>query len=459
MNNHWLAELFREPWAMEQAAQQAFIQRVTEAMQSARWAGRQLPRMTEERPINVEEDGTAVLDIRGALLKEVPWWFKYEDIAATSYQALEADLEAAMGMPEVLAIRLDIDSPGGQSFGLKRVADAIHAAGKVKPVTARVDDMAASAAYWLGSQASRISAGPLAMLGSIGTYLTVVNVDRLLKNHGIEVDVIRSAPLKGAGAGGTPLTADQRETYQELVNTLTRAFVADVARGRGMSVSKVQELATGETWIGPVALEKGLCDAIETHSEMSGRGASRRAETDPKMEDSMGDQKDNKGGDTAAPAPAAAPKAATIAELKAAFPGETEFVLAQAEKGATLGDAKLAFADVVLDRNKSLKAENEALKAKAAAPTAPRRDPAADTEGVQPLESADPSAAAAAPKEDFLTKARALADAKKIPLLQACSDLARREPQLHAAYREYCLTHAGELRAKAPQGWEEAAAK
>jgi signal peptide peptidase SppA len=456
-NSFFLAELHREPWAMEQGAYEAFVAKVSDALQAARFASRPMP-TAAPRPLSIEADGTALIYITGTLMKDVPWWFKYESIPATAYGDIEKDLQAALASPDVKRIQLVVDSPGGQSSGLKRVADSLFAAREQKPITARVEDMSASAAYWLTCQASEISAGPLAALGSIGTYLVIPNFERLAKNIGIEVEVFRTGSLKGAGVPGTALTPEQRGFYQELVDTLTQGFVADVARGRGVSVAKVQEWTSGRVWIGKEAMALGLCDTLESNLELSGRSAARTADyrvSNVSHEEEAMPPKSATTEEPVIPPAPAAPKAATIAELKAAFPGESDFVLAQAEKNAPMADAKAAFADVVIERNKALKAENEALKAKAAAPApvAPRKDVAADTAGVVPLEQADPGSGAA-PKEDFLTKAKALAESKKIPLFQACSELARKEPELHAAYVEHCRTNRKEINRRKPEGWE-----
>lgn len=263
------AHLERDPWFMEERALHAFLSQVSEA--AGRIPTSRPPSGGEQAGYKMESDGTAVVVVEGALMKSVPWWYRAYDIAATAYPDIEAQVNAAAASPEVKRIRLDIYSHGGSSAGVKRTGDAIFAARKAKPVLARIDDMACSAAYWLASQASEISADPMATVGSIGTYLTFMDIERLAKNEGIDVKVFTSGPLKGAGVPGTRLTPEQEKDLEKWVLDLTEMFVADVARGRGLSVAKVKPWATGGTWLGAESKAMGLVDRVESHLEMQAR--------------------------------------------------------------------------------------------------------------------------------------------------------------------------------------------
>jgi len=82
-------------------------------------------------------------------------WF-----ADTDYASVRASGRRALADPSVKTVDLVIDSPGGSVLGLPETADVIHAANRVKPVRAFVTGIAASAAYWLASQASTITLTP-----------------------------------------------------------------------------------------------------------------------------------------------------------------------------------------------------------------------------------------------------------------------------------------------------------
>ncbi len=97
--------------------------------------------------------GIAVLPIYGTLVRRTVGLEAESGMA--SYQGLATMLDAAVADPNVAAILLDIDSAGGESGGVFDLADRVAAAAKRKPVWALANDMAFSAAYAIGSAASR----------------------------------------------------------------------------------------------------------------------------------------------------------------------------------------------------------------------------------------------------------------------------------------------------------------
>lgn len=108
----------------------------------------------------------AVISIHGTLVRRTVGL--EAESGLTSYAALAAQLDAALASPEVVAILLDIDSPGGESSGVFDLADRIRTASQVKPVWAVANDMAFSAAYALASAASKVFVSRTGGVGSIG---------------------------------------------------------------------------------------------------------------------------------------------------------------------------------------------------------------------------------------------------------------------------------------------------
>jgi protease-4 len=129
----------------------------------------------------------AVISLTGKLMKQ-----QASMGGGTSTVQARRDIRAAASDPDIGAILLRIDSPGGTAAGTKELADEITAAKTKKPVWAYVEDMAASAAYWAASQASRIIANETALVGSIGTYGVVQDTSGMAAMEGVKVHVIRS---------------------------------------------------------------------------------------------------------------------------------------------------------------------------------------------------------------------------------------------------------------------------
>lgn len=214
----------------------------------------------EEDPGYSIVNDTAMVDVTGTLMREVPWILQVFGADASSYRRIAEDVTEADADPQVEEILLWVNSPGGLAAGTEQVADTIY--GAEKPVTAYIQDIGASAAYYLASQADRVLSHPTAEIGSIGTRQVWIDSSEMYKERGIEVKQVKSGEYKGVGQPGTEITEEQLEPEQEIVGQLTEMFVNAVARGRGMSTDAVWELATGRVWLGEAAMDLGLVDAL-----------------------------------------------------------------------------------------------------------------------------------------------------------------------------------------------------
>lgn len=210
----------------------------------------------------VDSNGIATVPIKGTLIKgEIPWWFEFLGIDATSMSDATSMVLAADSDPNVSTIFLDIDSPGGTLDGTQELADAV--ASTKKPTVAHASDLMASAAYWIGSQTDVLTANKSAFIGSIGVYSVMSDSSRLYKNAGVDVHVIRSAHLKGAGIAGDRITGEQLSAEQDLINKAASLFASYVAKGRKMDTESADSVSTGQLWMAEEAHSLGLIDAIK----------------------------------------------------------------------------------------------------------------------------------------------------------------------------------------------------
>ena len=164
-------------------------------------------------------------------------------------------------------IVLSIDSPGGSVSGTRTAADAVSHAASKKEVVAVADDMAASAAYWIGAQATTFVADPGTTVGSIGVIMALKDTSEKNAKDGVQVHVLRSGAQKALGQPGEVVTDETLAHYNEQLMTFHDQFVQVVAQGRGMPVAQVRTLATGRTWIGQAAVDVGLADHVGTVRE------------------------------------------------------------------------------------------------------------------------------------------------------------------------------------------------
>lgn len=186
-------------------------------------------------------------------------WF-----ADSDYSEIRQNVKRALADPSVRTIDLVIDSPGGAVLGLPETADAIHAANRVKPVRAFVTGIAASAAYWLASQASTITLTPSGEVGSVGVLDLHADISKALENSGIKLTAVTAGEHKTERAPFTPLTDSAKEHMQAGVNQWYGDFLAAIRRGRGVRVAPSSNYGAGRMLSAREALSAGMVDFVSS---------------------------------------------------------------------------------------------------------------------------------------------------------------------------------------------------
>lgn len=222
--------------------------------------------------VSAKSGGTvAIVRAAGPLMKAA------SSFGGTSTIAMRRQIRQAAADPAVSGILLLIDSPGGSVAGTQDLANEVKAATRKKPLWAFVDDLGASAAYWIASQANMIFAnGPTALIGSIGAVMTVYDLSAQAEKEGVKAMVFATGPLKGAGVPGTAISEEQQAYFQGIIDAAQTHFDAAVKSGRGMSQTMLNEIRTGAVFPANVALAKGLIDGVRTlESTIDALGAAK----------------------------------------------------------------------------------------------------------------------------------------------------------------------------------------
>jgi signal peptide peptidase SppA len=212
-----------------------------------------------------KQDHTAIIPITGPIVR-------YSDLfafllGATSIDQIQSDLQRAITDPVIRNMILHIDSPGGTVAGVHELANIIAAAKSIKPITAYVSSLGASAAYWLASSADEIVIDATAAVGSIGVISTIIDDSERKTKAGInEITIVSShSPNKHLDAS----TDNGRLAIQSLVDSIADVFVADVARNRGVSTETVlSDFGQGGLLVGKAAVQAGLADRLGSLSEV-----------------------------------------------------------------------------------------------------------------------------------------------------------------------------------------------
>lgn len=225
-------------------------------------------------------DGTAIIPVVGSLVNRGGWIGANSGM--TSYEGLSAQLRDAEADADVASILLDIDSPGGEATGMFAVAEQVRLVGQTKPVTAFVNDMAASAAYGIASAANEIVVSSTSVVGSIGVVMTHMDRSRQLERSGVKPTLIYAGRHKVDGNPFGPLSETVQADLQTEVMKFYDQFVSLVDRGRpGMSQQAIRD-TEARTYIGQDAIERGLADRMASLDEVlndlssTARGATYR---------------------------------------------------------------------------------------------------------------------------------------------------------------------------------------
>ena len=183
----------------------------------------------------------------------------------TSSETFGMWMDSLVNNDEVGAIVIDVDSPGGTALGLSGVSDKIFSLRGKKPIIAVVNDLMASAAFFIGSAADEIVSDPDALTGSIGTISVHMDFSQFLENMGVKPTIITSGKFKGEGNPFEPLTDEAKEDMQRMVDDFGASFVEAVARNRGTTITDVkQNFGQGRVFRATEAKSIGMIDRIAT---------------------------------------------------------------------------------------------------------------------------------------------------------------------------------------------------
>ncbi|WP_313300263.1 protease SohB [Pseudomonas sp.] len=194
------------------------------------------------------------------------------DIKASATESLRNEITALLTLATPRdEVVLRLESGGGlvHSYGLAASQLArVRQAGI--PLTVCIDKVAASGGYMMACIGEKIISAPFAVIGSIGVVAQLPNINRLLKKHDIDVEVLTAGEYKRTLTVLGENTEKGREKFQQDLDITHQLFKDFVARYRPQL--HIDEVATGEVWLGVAALNRQLVDELQTSDEyLSGR--------------------------------------------------------------------------------------------------------------------------------------------------------------------------------------------
>ncbi len=200
-------------------------------------------------------DAVAIVRIEGTMLSSDD-----PDLIGAYSGRIIADLRSAEADPDVKAIILRVNSPGGTVTSAAQIHEVLLEI--EKPIIVSMASVAASGGYYISTAADYIVARPDTVTGSLGVVLTLYNAEELIEELGVEVISITSGPNKAIGSPWQEMTPDQQAIFEASIAESYDEFVQIIVNGRHLPEERVLELADGRIYTGRQALANGLVDEL-----------------------------------------------------------------------------------------------------------------------------------------------------------------------------------------------------
>jgi protease-4 len=215
----------------------------------------------------------AVIDVGGPIVSgESPEFSLTGGTAVAASSSIVKLVKQAARDPQVKAIVLRVDSPGGSVIGSDEIYHALKQAGK--PVVASMGSLAASGGYYVSMAAEHIVAHPDTLTGSIGVISEFTNIQGLYEKLGLRSEIVKSGENKDFGAQTVPFTEADRTLWQAVIDETYDSFVNIIADNRGMTAEEVKKLADGRVYTGRQAYAAKLVDQLGYFDDAVDKAAS-----------------------------------------------------------------------------------------------------------------------------------------------------------------------------------------
>ncbi|MGB5706964.1 MAG: protease SohB [Arenicellales bacterium] len=189
------------------------------------------------------------------------------DIRASATEAMRHEISAILtNATEKDEVMVRLESGGGVVHGYGLAASQLQ---RIRdhgiPLTISVDKVAASGGYMMACVANHIIAAPFSIVGSIGVLAQIPNVHRLLKKNEVDFEQLSAGEYKRTlTVFGENTDKARKKLQQELEET--HQHFKDFIKSQRPDLY-IDQVATGEHWLGTKALELGLVDRLQTSDD------------------------------------------------------------------------------------------------------------------------------------------------------------------------------------------------
>lgn len=204
------------------------------------------------RTVEVRE-GVAIIPVEGPIFPKANLFTQIS--GATSIDILARDFNEALENPEIKGIILNFDTPGGAVAGVNELNDMIFEARGMKPIVSYVNDIGASAGFWLASAADEVVINDTAEVGSVGVVAAL-----RISDDKDEIEIVSSqSPLKRADARSD----EGRAAIQSRIDQIADVFITRLARNFNIDKDTVlSDFGRGDMLVGANAVASGMAHRL-----------------------------------------------------------------------------------------------------------------------------------------------------------------------------------------------------
>lgn len=209
------------------------------------------------------QDGVALISLAGSLTSGSAGYGIY--FGAMGYEDFRNILSQVVADQSVSSIVLNVDSGGGAVAGVQEAAQLLARVNAIKPVVTYTGSMMASAAIWIGANASHVMASETAIVGSIGIIRVHMDYSKAMELNGVTATIIRAGAEKALASPYEPLSDLAKTNMQEQANQMYGIFIRDMAKSRNIPTATADtQFGQGREFLGKAAVSVGLIDSVGT---------------------------------------------------------------------------------------------------------------------------------------------------------------------------------------------------
>ena len=213
----------------------------------------------------------ALLNLSGEIIDgESKDSLRQDDIIGS--ESVVADIESIKKLPNLKAVVVRINSPGGSYnaadeiyFALKQLKEKTKV-----PVIVSQSAYAASGGYFISLAGDYIFAEPMTITGSIGVLGGKAVFGKLWKKLGVSWSRLNFGKNAGILSSIQPFSESEKKIFNKSLDDVYSDFTAKVAENRKLT-QPMDKIARGRVWLGRQALDLGLIDELGSTSEAIAR--------------------------------------------------------------------------------------------------------------------------------------------------------------------------------------------